>query len=127
MLVIPRVIPTDPALPEDRKLMAVLDQIEQGGWELVAIVEPERYLEALRLVLDGLADVVVVTRPEDFPVIQLASNLNISGRGWEERTQIVPRPASEPRQRPRLVGPEDRPEPGARREQRARPVLRRLA
>lgn len=137
VLVIPRMIPTDPALPEDRRLMATLDQIQRGGWHLVAIIEPEHYLDALQLVLDGMADVVVVTKPEHFPVIRLASELNGPGVGREARTRPLPRPyrpttpASDhpgregaERRRPRLIGPDDTEEPS---ERRTEPVDRRPA
>lgn len=114
VLVVSREIPTDPELPEDRRLMAVLGEIEQGGWTLVGIVEPERYLDALAMVVDGLADVVAITRAEDFPVIRLASQLNATSPA---RTQLVARPGMSRtravRRRPQIVGADE--EPGERR------------
>lgn len=63
----------------NNRLASALEQIEKGPWELVAVVDPERRIEALRMVLDGLADRLVLMDPADFPVCY-AADLNVAGR-----------------------------------------------
>ncbi|MBM2614091.1 hypothetical protein JIG36_00795 [Actinoplanes sp. LDG1-06] len=67
------VIPRDGKLHADARLTRALDHIARTGWELVAVIDPQNHVDALRMVLDGLADIVVVTRSEHFPLVCHAS------------------------------------------------------
>lgn len=58
-------------------LQATVDAMEQlarGGFELVGIVDPADHMIALRMVLDGIADVIVSTRPDHMPVLRFAGD-----------------------------------------------------
>lgn len=110
------------------RLMKALEQIEGCGYELTAVVDPERHLEALRMVVDGLADLVVVTAAEHCPLVQHVGDLGRPpGAGGEARARLVLRPVSAGGQaRPGYI---QRPRPvtaerGDPAEQRAKPVER---
>lgn len=75
VLIIPKPDPADLGGGDDKRLAGALDQLAALGWRLVAVVDPSRHLDALRMVLDGLAEHVVVTRPEDFPLVVQAADL----------------------------------------------------
>jgi hypothetical protein len=96
-------------------LQAALAEIERIGWIFVSIVEPGRYLDAVRMLSSGLIDRVVVLRPEDFPVISagdLATYASQTSAG-AARTRMLPRLSSEqvrlrrpqPVERPAEVAP----------------------
>jgi hypothetical protein len=76
-----------------KRLAAALDEIAHIGWQLVAVIDPAQHLEALQMVTDGQADVIVAARPEYFPLVQLSGYL-VSARG--QRTRMVPRRATAP-------------------------------
>lgn len=119
VLLIPRAdpLPKSPDSVGDRKLAMALQEIEAGGWCLVAVMEPDQHLEALAMVVDDMADVVVVTRPEHFPVIRFVSELNgAPSNPRDRRTRAIPRrdhpwrtgPAV-PGRRARVIGAGDEP------------------
>lgn len=62
-------------------LSATLDEIARLGWVLVSVIDPARHLEALRMVLDGVADVVLADRPEHMPSVRIGLSLAPSQAG----------------------------------------------
>jgi hypothetical protein len=72
-------------------LEATLDGLAELGWVVTAIVDPAEHIEALRIVAEGSADVVVVTRPEYMPTVVLAGDL-LRDRPRDRRTRPVLRP-----------------------------------
>jgi hypothetical protein len=100
VLVMPKPDPKNLSDGDSRRLQSTLDQLAALGWIPVAVIDPSRHLDALRMVLGGMADLVVVTRPEDFPLVRLSSDLDASRAG--RRTMRLPRPDrtdTDPRQR----------------------------
>ncbi|MBU2662856.1 hypothetical protein KOI35_04980 [Actinoplanes bogorensis] len=90
----------DGSAPEGR-LAAALDSIAAYGWTVSAIIDPEQHLDALRMVLDGMADLVVGIEPQDVPVLHLAADLSHRTRSGEfgppeRRTRMLPRAAAVP-------------------------------
>lgn len=79
VLVVPRSGPE----AEGARLMAALDQIAAAGCDLVAVVDPAQGKDALRMVVDGEADLIVTTRPEYFPLVRFAGGFG------NERTRPV--------------------------------------
>lgn len=71
-----------------RALTSALEQIGHLGWTLVSVVDPSSAIDALRLVVEGRADVVLATRAEHLPQLCLAADLPSrterpgSGRTW---------------------------------------------
>jgi len=64
----------------------VLDEVTRRGWVLAAVVEPAAHLEALAMVVDGQADVIIATRPEYMPALQFAYDLS----GRQELRRVPP-------------------------------------
>lgn len=95
-----------------------LERISELRYQVVALVDPSDYLAAHQMVMDGLADLILVTSPHHLPSVRL---LYLDGD--RHRTQPLPRPqviqneSPEPvddyvppdRQRPRLLRHEDAP------------------
>lgn len=80
--------------PELKAAMADLDRI---GWTLASVVAPERFGDALRMLLAGMVDRVVVLQPEDFPVIA-AADLAVYATEpavHAGRTRMLPRAGAE--------------------------------
>jgi len=81
----------------DPMLLSATAELQRIGWTLAAVVEPERFRDALRMLLAGMADRVVVLRPEEFPVLAAA---DLAAYGTVPavnagRTRLLPRPGSE--------------------------------
>jgi len=106
------------------RLTVALDRIAQAGYTLISVIDPAHVKDALRLVLDGDADLIVVTQPEDFPFVRLAAEL---GHNAERRARPALRPSSGEEslrtRRPQPVQPAERVEPAQTEHvRRARPV-----
>lgn len=85
VLVVPRT-----GVEDGGALAGALDQIANVGWDLVSVVDPAQHLDALHMVLDGVADVVVTTRAEHFPLVQYAADLSGERvRPGNKRTQRI--------------------------------------
>jgi hypothetical protein len=84
------VVPRD-GTEDKRHLTRALDEIARLGWVLAAVIAPADHLDALRMVLDGLADVVLASRPEHMPTLQFIYNLESGGGG---RSQAAVRPVA---------------------------------
>ncbi|WP_433361895.1 hypothetical protein ACQPZX_29345 [Actinoplanes sp. CA-142083] len=84
-------------------LSRALDDIERLGLDLVAVVDPADHIEALRLIVDGAADIALACRPEHLPSLQLTSFLMAPGK-----TRPVDR--GDVDRRTRLIDRTDRPE-----------------
>jgi hypothetical protein len=91
VLVIPRRESSSP-----QRLAAALDGIRQQGWVVASVVDPERHLDALRMVVAGLADVVVAVNHTDLPSLKFASDLGKRRYEKTARTERLPRPDLEP-------------------------------
>ncbi|BEL09204.1 hypothetical protein Q0Z83_073950 [Actinoplanes sichuanensis] len=52
-------------------LRRVMDEIAAAHWVLATIVDPADWRTAFRLILDGDADILLTTRHEHLPAIQL--------------------------------------------------------
>jgi hypothetical protein len=111
ILVIPR-----RGMDNPNRLSNALDQLALGGYELVAVVDPDDHVEALRMVLDGMADLLVITEAQHFPIVQFAADLNgdpdrrarpvlrpQAGRGQDLPHRREPAPSP----RPRLIGAQE--------------------
>lgn len=103
-----------------KALAATLAELDRVGWILAAMVEPDRFLDAVRMVVNGLVDRVVVVKPEYFPVIVMATDLAslaaaepVGARN--KRIRLLPRPGADEQTRMltrnRRPGPIDDPEP----------------
>jgi hypothetical protein len=79
-----------PAPGDDRRLIGVLEEIRRGGWRLVAVVDPRQQLQALAMVVNGMADVVVVAKPEHFSVVHLASGPAVVSNGMASKRGAIP-------------------------------------
>lgn len=86
------VIPRRRDIENTARLEYALEQIERGGHEVAAIVDPEQHLDAVRMVLAGMADLVVVSEPEHFPLVQFVAALDERVGG---RTRPMLRPSKE--------------------------------
>lgn len=49
----------------------LLEQVTAAKWTITSVIEPEDWRTALRMVADGLADVLATTSPEHLPAVQL--------------------------------------------------------
>lgn len=65
VLVAPRADLTGPGMAK------LLEQVAAAKWTITSVIEPEDWRSALRMVADGLADVLATTRPEHLPAVQL--------------------------------------------------------
>lgn len=94
-----------------RATIAAMEMLERAGFELAGIIDPQDHLEALRLVVDGLADIIVATRPDHLPALRMASDEawfahpartpDAVPEGAHRRSRRLLRPEdSEPRKRP---------------------------
>lgn len=115
-----RVVLLAPRKMTDPTLLSATAEIDRVGWILVAVIAPEKFVDALRMVLVGLVDRIVVTQISDLPNIVLAADLGLygtapaGGRWREERTRILPRGGAEATTallRQRRPGPVERPQP----------------
>ncbi|MFY1703951.1 hypothetical protein ACN28G_19815 [Micromonospora sp. WMMA1923] len=79
---------------DQRGQARVLDWIARTGAELVALVRPEDFRDAHRMVADGTVDLIVTASVADLPGVLVASSTLIAAP--------VSRPVGEP-ERPRLV------------------------
>lgn len=94
-----------------RALTAALDEITRLGWELVGVVDPRDHLDALRLVVDGAADVVLATNPDHMPALRFAWQLDGMGSTMPViRSGTVPS-GTVARSRTQLVDRQRRPGP----------------
>lgn len=102
-----RVVLLAPRSEPGKATAAALADIARLGWILAAMVEPDRFLDAMRMVLGGLVDLVVVANPEDLPHILTGPDLaayGTPGRAGDGRTHMLPRPdGSSPSRRPQPV------------------------
>lgn len=104
----------------DRALAGTIENIDRIGWILVSVVDPSRFMDALRMVVNGLVDFVVSAKPEYFPYVIMSADLGAYGSQsaiGAERTRMLPRLGNgdSPRQRrPQPVERTDEPaaEPG---------------
>lgn len=86
----------------DRSLPAALERITRHGWILAAIMDPGDHLAALRMIVDGLADFVLATRPEHMPSLRFAYDLGSAGPSRlvsPGPEQELPQPAGQDRHR----------------------------
>lgn len=88
------VIPRD----DSAALPGALDHITRCGWHLVAVVDPQDHLQALRMVVEGAADVVLATQAEHLPVLQLTGRTTRADFGGSRYVATSSRT-----RRPRLV------------------------
>jgi hypothetical protein len=65
VLVAPRADLTGPGMAK------LLEQVAAAKWTITSVIEPEDWRTALRMVADGLADVLATTSPEHLPAVQL--------------------------------------------------------
>jgi hypothetical protein len=49
----------------------LLQQVTAARWTITSIIDPADWRTALRMVADGLADVLATTSPEHLPAVQL--------------------------------------------------------
>lgn len=79
----------------------LLEQVTAAKWTIASVIEPEDWRTALRMVADGLADVLATTSPEHLPAVQLVHGVGtMLPPTTPERVRIpaAPAPAEEPRQ-----------------------------
>jgi hypothetical protein len=97
VLVIPRAEP-------DSRVGATLDAIARQGWRVSAIIDPARHLDALRMILKDLADVIVAVHPDHMPSLKFATDLPpANGRSAGHRTTRILRPMDPDHRRARPV------------------------
>lgn len=89
VLIMPR---DDYASRDASRVETALDAIAREGWHLVAVLDPAEYLQAHRMVADGLVDVIVAARPEYLPSLRYAADL--TPRDRQGRTRVLPRQAA---------------------------------
>jgi hypothetical protein len=58
--------------PDGPALSKALTEFQRLGWTLAAVIDPDDHLDALRMIIDGVADVIVVTSEDQMPVLQIA-------------------------------------------------------
>ncbi|WP_157437809.1 hypothetical protein [Actinoplanes subtropicus] len=95
---------------------AALASIERLGWILVSMIEPDRFLDAVRMVIGGLVDLVVVAKPEDLPHILTGPDLAAyatPGAAGGERTRMLRTDVSPRQRRPQFVDRDGLPVGGA--------------
>jgi hypothetical protein len=93
VLVAPRADLTGPGMA------TLLEQVAAARWTLTAVVEPSDWRSALRMVADGLADVLATTRPEHLPAVQLVHGIGAMvppSTPEPARKSSAPAPAEQP-------------------------------
>lgn len=111
-----------------QRLRTTLDEIARLGWIIAAIIDPSQQMDALRMVVDGLADVVVAASPEHLSVLKFAYDLGSPGRAGSGHTGYPPA-GNQRRPRPVRQLVDDEPDTltppnGRYRQQRAQAVQR---
>jgi len=80
---------------ETRAVVEALDQIEGLDWVLIGIIDPADCLEALQMVVDGRAQIVLATRPDHLPLLRFTSDAAWFDGPAGRRTRPVMRPGQQ--------------------------------
>jgi hypothetical protein len=125
VLIAPRVGGSGETPTSLKAMLDAMDEMARAGFELVGVLDPKDHLEAHRMIADGVADVIVVTRPDHLPTVRVVADKAWFARPARTPDSVPPGVVRRPRPVLRPEEPEpDEPDtvtrwPGATEDQRA--------
>lgn len=74
MLIAPRVGGSGETPTSLQAMLNTMDMIARAGFDLIGVIDPKDHLDALAMVMNGTADIVVASRPDHLPAVRVVTD-----------------------------------------------------